>query len=166
MSDIKAHVPSSVTLFKAAIAGVVAVLSAFAVIAIILAYLSTTGRLNSQISPIEYTFDSVRFEKPVCPGAVLMWVERYVGKDASARASRYYEIRNLDTGQKWKQEDGVPAGNYLVVPGDVGQPFREPVSYTVPLNMPSGHYVYWQYTQAIGRRAVTYPMYFEVGGCA
>ena len=164
-NTLRTHLPDATMLTKAVIAGLVSVLSATAVIALVLGYLSATGRLNSQISPIEYAFDEVRIDVPVCPGDVLAWTERYTGKDASARASRYYEIRNMNTGDKWQQGDGVPTGNYFVVPGDVGKSFSEPVSYTVPANMPSGNYVYWQFSQAIGRRAATYPMYFEVKQC-
>lgn len=164
--SLKAHLPNSTTLTKAAIAGVVSVLSAMAVIAAFTAYLSLTGRLNSSISPIVYAAKEIYpANEPLCPGDVLEWVEEYIATDAPARVSQYYEVRNMVTGDKMPQPDGSPIGNYLVVPGDVGKTFTQPMTFTVPTNSEPGSYVYWRYAQAIGRRPEAYKAVFEVKRC-
>lgn len=155
---------SFTSLAKAIIATVAGV---FLAVVLITAYLSATGQLNPTYSPIEYTADTINAAAlPVCPGAVLSFRPAYKSLYAPARVPLYSQIRNVATGDKVPlPSDGLPIDNYMVISEDVDQVRSEPVTFTLPLDIAPGNYVWIGYAQAANKIPDTIRAVFTVKPC-
>ena len=149
---------------------VISFLAVIALVAVVLAWLSSTNRLPNNAAPLVYTAKSpIVISDPICAGGAFTFTEQYLITDGADLVSVYSVVRSAVTGNS---QPRVVAGDLkapedftLTLPQDIGRVLTRTIVYSNTAGIVPGHYEWWRFGRAASRTPSTYYVEFEIKPC-